>query len=139
VSSAAYNQWAAGYGCTARDQVTSITARGAALLVSVRAQESGGVIQTYRFSYIVKGRVPTHPQMLSFTGYDPQGCENSTRVRGSYPANLPGTAARPERRPCRPGRCPRVPRYAALAVVSALVPGSPTISRAGAGLAEASR
>lgn len=74
VYSAAYYQWAAGYGCTARDQVTSITARGAALLVSVRAQESGGVIQTYRFSDIVKGRVLTHPQMLSFTGHDPQGC-----------------------------------------------------------------
>jgi hypothetical protein len=74
VYSAAYNQWADGYGCTVRDQVTSITARGAALLVSVRAQESGGVIQTYRFSYVVRGRVLTHPQMLSFTGHAPQGC-----------------------------------------------------------------
>ena len=74
VDSAAYNQWADGYGCTVRDQVTSITARGAALLVSVRAQESGGVTQTYRFSYVVRGGVLTHPQMLSFTGHAPQGC-----------------------------------------------------------------
>ena len=74
VDSAAYSQWADGYGCTVRDQVTSITARGAALLVSVRAQESGGVTQTYRFSYVVRGGVLTHPQMLSFTGHAPQGC-----------------------------------------------------------------
>ena len=74
VGSAAYNQWAEGYGCTLRDQVTSITARGTALLVSVRAQESGGVTQTYRFSYVVRDGVLTHPQMLSFTGHAPQGC-----------------------------------------------------------------
>jgi len=74
VGSAAYSQWAGGYGCTVRDQVTSITAHGAAVLVSVRAQESGGVIQTYRFSYVVRGGVLTHPQMLSFTGRAPQGC-----------------------------------------------------------------
>jgi hypothetical protein len=74
VGSAAYSQWADGYGCTVRDQVTSITAHGAALLVSVRAQESGGVTQTYRFSYVVRDGVLTHPQMLSFTGHAPQGC-----------------------------------------------------------------
>jgi hypothetical protein len=74
VHSAAYDQWAEGYDCTVRDQVTSITARGTALVVSVRAEESGGVIQSYRFSYVVRGGVLTHPQMLSFTGHAPQGC-----------------------------------------------------------------
>ena len=74
VDSAAYNQWIDGYACTVRDQVTSVTARGAALLVSVRAEESGGVIQSYRFSYVVRDGVLTHPQMLSFTGHAPQGC-----------------------------------------------------------------
>lgn len=74
VDSAAYNQWIDGYACTVRDQVTSVTARGAALLVTVRAEESGGVIQSYRFSYVVRDGVLTHPQMLSFTGHAPQGC-----------------------------------------------------------------
>jgi hypothetical protein len=74
VDSAAYNQWIDGYSCTVRDQVTGITAHGDALLVTVLAQESGGVTQSYRFSYVVKGRVLTHAQMLSFTGHAPQGC-----------------------------------------------------------------
>jgi hypothetical protein len=75
VYSAVYNQWVNGYSCTVRDQITSITARGAALLVSVRAQESGDVIQTYRLSYVVRDGIMTHPQTLSFTGHAPPGCE----------------------------------------------------------------
>jgi hypothetical protein len=72
--SAAYNEWVSGYGCTVRDRIIGITARGAALMVSVRAQESGGVIQIYRFSYIIESGVLTHPRTLSFTGHAPQGC-----------------------------------------------------------------
>jgi len=74
VDSTAYNQWVDGYSCTVRDQITGITARGAALLVSVRAHESGGVIQVYRLSYVVRDGILTHPQTLSFTGHAPRGC-----------------------------------------------------------------
>jgi hypothetical protein len=74
VYSSGYNQWASGYYCTVRDQITGVTPRGDALLVTIRAQESGGVVQTYRFNYVVKHGVLTQGQMLSYTGNAPQGC-----------------------------------------------------------------
>lgn len=73
VNSSGYNRWASGYGCTIRDQITGVTPHGDALLVTIRAQESGGVVQTYRFNYVVKHGVLTG-QMLSSTGHPPQGC-----------------------------------------------------------------
>jgi hypothetical protein len=74
IGSAAYNYWAEGYTCTLRDQITGITVRGTAVLVSVRAQESGGLTQSYRFSYIVRDGILTLPQTLSRTGRAPSGC-----------------------------------------------------------------
>jgi hypothetical protein len=74
IGSAAYDYWAYGYGCTLRDQITGITTRGATVLVSVRAQESGGLTQSYRFSYVVKDGILTRPQTLSITGGAPRGC-----------------------------------------------------------------
>lgn len=71
---AAYRQWVGGYSCTVRDHVTRITVKGNSLLVSVRALETGGVTQDYKFSYVVRRGVLTHPRMLSYTGHAPQGC-----------------------------------------------------------------
>jgi len=71
---AAYRQWVGGYGCTVRDHVTTITAKGNSLLVFVRALETGGVTQDYKFSYVVRRGVLTHPRILSYTGHAPQGC-----------------------------------------------------------------
>jgi hypothetical protein len=74
VYSPAYNDWVNGYRCTVWDQITSITPHGDALRVNVRALESGDVVQTYRFSYVVEGGVLTQSQTLSYTGHAPQGC-----------------------------------------------------------------
>jgi hypothetical protein len=71
---AAYRQWVGGYSCTVRDHVTRITVKGNSLLVFVRALETGGVTQDYKFSYVVRHGVLTHPRMLSYTGHAPQGC-----------------------------------------------------------------
>jgi hypothetical protein len=74
VDGAAYSHWIDGYACTVRDHVTSITTHGSEVVVGVRAEESGGVIQTYRFSYVVRDGALTHPEKLSVTGRAPQGC-----------------------------------------------------------------
>jgi opacity protein-like surface antigen len=71
---AAYRQWVGGYTCTVRDHVTKITVKGNSLLVLVRALETGGITQDYKFSYVVRHGVLTHPRMLSYTGHAPQGC-----------------------------------------------------------------
>lgn len=71
---AAYRHWVSGYGCTVQDHVTRITVKGNSLLVFVRARETGGVIQDYKFSYVVRHGVLTQPRMLSYTGHAPQGC-----------------------------------------------------------------
>lgn len=71
---AAYRQWVGGYSCTVRDHVTRVTVKGNNLLVFVRALETGGVTQDYKFSYVVRRGVLTHPRMLSYTGHAPQGC-----------------------------------------------------------------
>jgi hypothetical protein len=70
----AYQQWVDGYNCTVQDHVTRITAKGDSLLVFVRAQEAGGVIQNYEFSYVVRRGILTQPKMLSYTGHAPKGC-----------------------------------------------------------------
>jgi hypothetical protein len=70
----AYQRWADGYRCTVQDQVTRITARGDGLLVLVRAQETGSIVQDYKFSYVVRHGVLTQPRTLSHTGHAPQGC-----------------------------------------------------------------
>lgn len=57
-----------------RDHVTKITVKGNSLLVLVRALETGGITQDYKFSYVVRHGVLTHPRMLSYTGHAPQGC-----------------------------------------------------------------
>jgi hypothetical protein len=49
-----YQHWVDGYSCTVQDQVTRITAKGNSLLVFVRAHETGGVVQDYEFSYVVR-------------------------------------------------------------------------------------
>ena len=71
---AAYRQWVGGYSCTVKDHVTRITVKGSSLLVFVRALETGGVIQDYKFSYVVRHGVLTQPRMLRYTGHAPQGC-----------------------------------------------------------------
>ena len=71
---AAYRQWVGGYSCTVQDHVTRITVKGSSLLVFVRALETGGVIQDYTFSYVVRHGVLTQPGMLRYTGHAPQGC-----------------------------------------------------------------
>lgn len=71
---AAYRQWVGGYSCTVHDHVTRITVKGSNLLIFVRALETGGVTQDYKFSYVVRHGVLTHPRMLSYTGHAPQGC-----------------------------------------------------------------
>ena len=73
---AAYRQWVGGYSCTVQDHVTRITVKGNSLLVFVRALETGGVIQDYKFSYVVRHGVLTQPRMLSYTGHAPQGCDS---------------------------------------------------------------
>lgn len=74
VYSPGYNQWVSGYACTVHDEITSITPHGDALFVAVRADESGGVVQTYRFRYVVQRGVLTQGVMLSHTGNAPKGC-----------------------------------------------------------------
>jgi len=71
---AAYRQWVGGYSCSVRDHVTRITVKGNSLLVFVRALETGGVTQDYKFSYVVRHDALTHPRVLSYTGRAPQGC-----------------------------------------------------------------
>jgi hypothetical protein len=71
---AAYQQWVDGYSCTAQDHVSRIAAKGNSLLVYVRALETGGVIQDYEFSYVVRHGMLTQPRMLRYTGHAPQGC-----------------------------------------------------------------
>jgi hypothetical protein len=71
---AIYRQWVAGYSCTVQDHVTKITVKGNSLLVFVRALETGGVIQDYKFSYVVRRGVLSQPRMLRYTGHAPQGC-----------------------------------------------------------------
>jgi len=80
IGSAAYYRWADGYNCTVRDQITGIATRGTTVLVTVRAQESGGLTQSYRFSYVVRSGVLTRPQILSFAG----------RAPGKHSGPLPG-------------------------------------------------
>jgi len=70
----AYHRWVDGYNCTVWDQITRITSRGDRLLVLVRARETGGVVQDYRFSYVVSDGVLTQPRTLKFSGHAPQGC-----------------------------------------------------------------
>ena len=72
----AYQQWIDGYRCTVQDHVTRIDAKGNTLLVFVRAQETGGVIQNYEFSYVVRHGVLTQPHMRSYTGHAPKGCSS---------------------------------------------------------------
>lgn len=70
----AYQHWVGGYNCTVQDHVTKIAAKGDSLLVFVRAQETGGVIQNYKFSYVVRRGILTQPKTLSHTGHAPEGC-----------------------------------------------------------------
>jgi hypothetical protein len=72
----AYQQQVDGYSCTVQDHVARGTARGDSLLVFVRALETGGVIQDYEFSYVVRHGMLGQPRMLGNTGcgHAPQGC-----------------------------------------------------------------
>ena len=68
---AAYRQWVGGYRARPRHHDHRERKQ---LLVFVRALETGGVTQDYKFSYVVRRGVLTHPRMLSYTGHAPQGC-----------------------------------------------------------------
>jgi hypothetical protein len=70
----AYQYWVDGYSCTVWDQITSITSRGDRVTVRVRARETGGVVQHYKFSYVVRDGVLTQPRTLKVVGRAPQGC-----------------------------------------------------------------
>ena len=74
---AAYNRMISGYRCTIHDQITAITSNRGITLVRIRAQESNGVVsivQTYRYSYVVRdGHIKTGVE-LGHTGNPPPGC-----------------------------------------------------------------
>jgi len=82
---AAYKQTISDYRCTVHDRLTKITSNGDSTLVRVRAQESDGtvtVVQTYRYSYVVRGGLIKKGTPLGHTGSPPPGCRQSEHDTG---------------------------------------------------------
>ncbi len=63
-----YSQFVAGYAHTSHVQITSITARGAAVTVLATATETNGTTQRYKLSYLVNGGIITAGQSTLLNG-----------------------------------------------------------------------